>query len=146
MEEDGEVMLEVEVATVALEEEVELAIDAETEGDALTGGEDEGLEQHLLGVVEVGERGVVHRCGQIEVGVGRKDDYALGEDLNGQVEGCLAFGQDIEHGLVEALLKVGAWGDLVEGGVVEQCGRGDVEVWRCGVVERRGRGAGTVNK
>ncbi len=36
LEEGGEVMLEAEVAAVALEEEVKLAVDAETEGDALT--------------------------------------------------------------------------------------------------------------
>ena len=139
-------MLEAEVAAVALEEEVKLAVDAETKCDALTRWKGDGLEQHLLGLVEVGERDVVHRCGQIGVGVGRKDDDALGEDLNGQVERCLAFGQYIEDGLVEALLVVGARGDLVEGSVVEQSGRCDAEAWRRGVVARRGRGAGTVNK
>ena len=36
LEEGCEVMLEAEVAAVALEEEVELAVDAKTEGDALT--------------------------------------------------------------------------------------------------------------
>ena len=128
-------MLEAEVAVVALEEEVELTIDAETEGDALTGrevdvvtggrnvvltgGKGEGLEQHLLGLVEVGEGGVVHRSSQLGIGVGRDDDDALGEDLNGQVEGSLAFGQDIEDGLVEALLEIGARGYLVEGSDVE---------------------------
>ena len=100
----------------------------------------------MFGLVEVGERDVVHRGGQFGVSVGREDDDALGEDLNGQVERCLAFGQDIEDGLVEALLEVGARGDLVKRGVIEQSGRCDAEMWSSGVVERRRRGAGTVNK
>ena len=100
----------------------------------------------MLGLVEVGERDVVHRGGEFGVGVGREDDDTLGEDLNGQVERSLAFGQDIEDRIVEALLKVGARGDLVEGGVVEPIGHGDVEERRRGVVDRRRRGAGTVNK
>ena len=100
----------------------------------------------MLGLIEVGERDVVHRGGQFGVSVGRKYDDALGEDLNGQVERGLAFGQDIEDGFVEALLVVGSRGDLMEGSVVEPSGHGDVEERRRGVVDRRRRGAGTVNK
>lgn len=128
-------VLEGEVTEVALEEEVKGAVDAEAEDNSLARRKGEGLEENLFldsGFGEgtrvcwcgrLGEGGPIHQRGGFGVGdVGRKEDDAVGDYLDGEVGGSLALGQDIEHLVLKAEVEIGTGSYLVEGNFVKKGG------------------------